>query len=71
LTVAAAAPPPPPPPPSRVVIDAPRVLAVSPNRNPLGLPTWVLVLGALGVIAVVWYVTQQKGGRAWKRRRPF
>jgi O-antigen/teichoic acid export membrane protein len=42
------------------------------SGNPLGLPTWVLVLGALGLIAVVWYVTSgKKGGRSWKRRRPF
>jgi hypothetical protein len=38
------------------------------------MPQWVLILGGLGVLAVVWYVTRpqgKKGGRPWKSRRPF
>jgi len=36
------------------------------------LPQWALILGGLGVLIVVWYVTRpKKGGRAWKSRRPF
>jgi hypothetical protein len=48
---------------------APTALAKTP---PLGIPIWIWVLGSLGLIAVVWYVTTKKtGGRAWKSRRPF
>lgn len=64
--------------PPRIILGSRALAAVGalaptpPKKNPLGLPTWVLVLGALGLIAVVWYVTAgKKGGRSWKRRRPF
>lgn len=35
------------------------------------LPRWALVLGGLGLVALVWYVTKGKKGGRRRGRRPF
>jgi len=71
----------PPPPPKAAVLKKPATtkavatrsaLALAPSGPLANIPRWALVLGGLGLVALVWYVTKgKKGGRRRNGRRPF